>query len=158
MAKAARRDNQGKPEESIDLGAVLGFLQVVWRLDHALQSRSKRMASHLGVTGPQRFVLRVLSQRPGLSAGQLAGLLHLHPSTLTGVLRRLEERGLLSRETDAADARRAVLKVTSTGRALTQRPGLSIEDVVRKVLAAAPRNQAQAARALLGSLADALED
>ncbi len=150
------RDDKRKLDD-VDLGAVLGFLQVVWRLDHALQSKSKRMASHLGVTGPQRFVLRVLSQRPGLSAGELAQLLHLHPSTLTGVLRRLEERGLLARETDSHDARRAVLKVTGSGKGLTSRQANSVEDVVRRVLATAPKSQAQSARALLGALADALE-
>lgn len=154
MAKAR---NDRKKLDDVDLGAVLGFLQVVWRLDHALQSKSKRMSSNLGITGPQRFVLRVLSQRPGLSAGELAQLLHLHPSTLTGVLRRLEDRGLLGRETDTDDARRAVLKVTNSGKQLTSRLGNSVEDVVRKVLATAPRSQAQSARALLGALADALE-
>jgi len=155
VAKVARSEKRNL--EEVDLGLVLGFLQVVWKLDHALQSKSKRMSSSLGVTGPQRFVLRVLTQQPGLSAGELAALLHLHPSTLTGVLRRLEERGLLARETDAADARRAVLKVTSSGRSLTARMANSVEDVVRKVLSAAPRSQAQSARALLGALADALE-
>ncbi len=157
MAKPLRREKRDQLE-GIDLGGVLSFLQVVWRLDHALQSRSKRMAVGLGVTGPQRFVLRVLSQKPGLSAGELASLLHLHPSTLTGVLRRLEDRGLLSRESDPADARRAVLKITAAGRTLTAKLGNSIEDVVRKVLTAAPRSQAVASRALLGALADALED
>ena len=146
-----------KKLDDLDLGSVLGFLQVVWRLDHALQSKSKRMSSNLGVTGPQRFVLRVLTQRPGLSAGELAALLHLHPSTLTGVLRRLEERGLLARETDSDDARRAVLKVTNSGKTLTARLANSVEDVVRRVLANAPKSQAQSARALLGALADALE-
>ncbi|MFT3840341.1 MAG: MarR family transcriptional regulator [Myxococcaceae bacterium] len=154
MAKAR---NDKKKLDDVDLGQVLGFLQVVWRLDHALQSKSKRMSSNLGITGPQRFVLRVLTQRPGLSAGELAQLLHLHPSTLTGVLRRLEERGLLARETDSDDARRAVLKVTNSGKALTAKLGNSVEDVVRKVLASAPKSQAQGARALLGALADALE-
>jgi DNA-binding MarR family transcriptional regulator len=149
--------NDKKKLDDVDLGSVLGFLQVVWRLDHALQSKSKRMSSDLGITGPQRFVLRVLSQRPGLSAGELAQLLHLHPSTLTGVLRRLEERGLLAREIDSDDARRAVLKITNSGKALTARLGNSVEDVVRKVLSNAPRSQAQSARALLGALADALE-
>ncbi len=154
MAKP--RNDRNRLDE-VDLGSVLGFLQVVWRLDHALQSKSKRMSSSLGITGPQRFVMRVLSQRPGLSAGELAALLHLHPSTLTGVLRRLEERGLLARETDSADARRAVLKVTSSGKQITARMTNSVEDVVRRVLGAAPRSQAQGAKALLGALADALE-
>ena len=51
--------------------------------------RQKRMEQRSGVTGPQRLVLRVVGLFPGISAGALARLLHVHPSTLTGVLHRL---------------------------------------------------------------------
>jgi len=52
---------------------------------------------------------------PGLSAGGLAGVLHVHPSTLTGVLQRLVSQRLLSRSDDARDRRRAVLHLTRSG-------------------------------------------
>ena len=47
------------------------------------------MESELGITGPQRLVLRVVGQFPGLSAGDLAHIVRLHPSTITGILQRL---------------------------------------------------------------------
>src|SRR6185503_3710439 len=91
---------------------VLELMRVIWALDHALQSRSKAMARTLGVTGPQRFVLRVVERHPGISSGALAEYLHLHPSTLTGVLQRLDDRGLLERRRDPEDARRVLLELT----------------------------------------------
>jgi DNA-binding MarR family transcriptional regulator len=44
------------------------------------------MIGEVGVTGPQRLVLRVVGLFPGMSAGELATVLRVHPSTLTGVL------------------------------------------------------------------------
>ena len=78
-------------------GETLEFMRLLWAIDHGLQRRSKRMAKTLGLTGPQRLVVRMLGRYPGISAGQLAQVLHLHPSTLTGILRRLERRGWLTR-------------------------------------------------------------
>ena len=72
------------------LGEQLEFMRLLWAIDHGLQTRSKRMAAALGVTGPQRLVIRIVGRFPGVSAGQLARILHLDPSTLTGILRRLE--------------------------------------------------------------------
>jgi DNA-binding MarR family transcriptional regulator len=94
---------------------VLRFLELLWAVAHGLERTSKRMSRDLGVTGPQRLVLRVVGLFPGMSAGELAGILHVHASTLTGVLRRLETQGLLRRLAHPGDRRRAVLRLTPRG-------------------------------------------
>src|ERR1700761_877276 len=95
-------DAQDGEETEESLGEVLEFMRLLWAVDHALQSNSKRMETALGVTGPQRLVIRLVGQRPGISAGELAELLHVHPSTLTGILSRLEQRGAVVRKPDPA--------------------------------------------------------
>lgn len=72
-----------------DRPEVLQFMQLLWAVVHGLQRTSKRMAGEIGVTGPQRLVLRVVGLLPRLSAGDLATVLRVHPSTLTRVLQRL---------------------------------------------------------------------
>lgn len=67
-------------------------MRLLWSIEHGLQRASKRMEAALGVTGPQRLVLRVLDQSPEMTAQGLAQLLHLHPSTVTGILQRLEKK------------------------------------------------------------------
>lgn len=121
------------------LGPELEFLRVLWAVDHALQTRSKRMLVDVGVTGPQRFVLRIVGQRPGVSAGELAGILHVHPSTLTGVLARLVAARLVVRRTDEADRRRALFELTPTGRRLESNFEGTVEGAVRRTLAALPK-------------------
>ena len=139
------------------LGPVLDFMRLLWEVDHGLNSQSKRMRLRFGVTGPQRFAVRIVSRFPGISAGELAALLHLHPSTLTGVLDRLVRRGLLSRQTDPADRRRALLWVTAAGRRVDRLRGGTIEASVRAALARLTPARLDAARAALETLVQGLD-
>jgi MarR family transcriptional regulator, organic hydroperoxide resistance regulator len=114
------------------------------------------MVQTLGVTGPQRFVLRLVTRSPGISAGEVARQLHLDPSTLTGVLRRLESRGLIERKRDAADGRRQMLTATAQGARLAAPSAHSVEATVRKVLARTPPAHVERARSVVEALATAL--
>jgi DNA-binding MarR family transcriptional regulator len=138
------------------LGDVLDFMRTLWAVDHGLRSMSKEMRLTLGVTGPQRLALRMLGQFPNLKAGELATLLHLDPSTLTGVLRRLEGRRLLSRRTDPEDARSARLRLTARGMAMAPARQGTVENSVRHALARLPAWKVTAAKEVLKSLAEEL--
>lgn len=140
----------------IDLGPDLAFLSELWALDHALQKCSKRMARDLGVTGPQRLALRLVSRFPGLPAGRLATLLHLHPSTVTGVVKRLVGSGLLARRSDGSDRRRCRLQVTPAGLALLGAPQPTIEAVVLKAVRSLSPHEVETAIKSLAAVARSL--
>ncbi len=140
-----------------ELPPVLDFMRALWALDHALQSASKRMESSLGVTAPQRLLVRIVGRFPGISAGEASQILHLHPSTLTGILRRLEERGLLRRRPDPADGRRALLSLTAKGRAVDALRSGTVEAAVRTALARLRPGAAGAARIAVEALTAELE-
>src|ERR1700748_294631 len=95
-------------------------MRLLWSIEHSLQRMSKRMEGELGITGPQRLVLRVVGQFPGLSAGQVAHIVRLPPSTLTGILQRLVAGGLLERERDPRDSRRSRLRLKPQALAYTR--------------------------------------
>jgi DNA-binding MarR family transcriptional regulator len=139
------------------LGEVLDFMRLIWAVDHALQKASKRMGSTLGVTGPQRLVIRIVSRFPGLPAGRIAELLHVHPSTLTGVLKRLERQGLIRRRSDPKDGRRTLVGITVKGRAIEAAASGTVEAAVQTVLTGATAGQIEGARGVLARLAEALE-
>lgn len=132
---------------------ALDFMRVLWALDHALQSKSKRMLSTHGVTGPQRLVLRALGRRPGMAAGELAELLHLHPSTLTGVLSRLVDRGLLLRSGDPSDSRRALFRLTARGRGVDRVTAGTVEAGIRRLIDKLPAARLSATVEVLAALA-----
>jgi DNA-binding MarR family transcriptional regulator len=114
------------------------------------------MEKNLGMTGPQRLVIRIVGRFPEIPAGQLAKLLHLHPSTLTGVLKRLEEQGLLHRRIDAQDGRRSLLRLTERGRAFDVAAAGTVEACVAKALKVARPGQSGAAKDLLAGIAERL--
>lgn len=139
-----------------ELPVALEFLRGVWALAHALEARSKWMATHHGVTGPQRMTLRIIGRLPGVPAGVVARHLHLHPSTLTGVLQRLEERGFVARARDTSDSRRRIFVLTARGReADAQREG-TVESAVERVLSRYGLAEIALVRRFLGELAEEL--
>jgi len=150
---AARPDRGGAPP----LGEVLELMRLVWEVDHALQSASKRMEAAFGVTGPQRLVIRIVGRFPGILTGQLAAALHIHPSTATDIVKRLEARGLLRRTRDARDGRRVLLGLTQRGRAVDGEGTGTVESAVRRALARLSPAELRGARSTLTALAGELQ-
>jgi DNA-binding MarR family transcriptional regulator len=131
-------------------------MRLMWAVDHALQRTSKQMNRSLGLTGPQRLVVRLLGRTPGMSAGQLAAELHLDPSTLTGILQRLESRRLVQREKDPADARRLRLSLTSRGHLLDAPVPGTIEAALTRALQGRAPREVNAARSVLTAISEEL--
>jgi DNA-binding MarR family transcriptional regulator len=75
----------------------------------------------LGLTYPQYLALLVLWERDGITVSELGDRLSLDSGTLTPLLKRLEAAGLVSRQRDAADERRVLLRLTREGHALRAR-------------------------------------
>ena len=151
------RTPEGHAEGEEHLEGVLNFMRLLWAVDHGLQSRSKQMAAELGITGPQRLVIRLAARYPQITAGHLAQLLHVHPSTLTGVLQRLEARGLLQRQQDPSDGRKALFRVTPKGRKLDQTRTGTAEAAVTAALATVSAQDRAAAERVLAALSESLK-
>lgn len=110
----------------------------------------------MGLTGPQRLVVRLVGQYPGITAGGLAEILHVHPSTLTGVMKRLQKRGIVERRSDPLDARKALLFLTEAGRALNVPSVGTVESAVERALSRVPKARLEGARDVLTTLAEEL--
>lgn len=128
---------------------VLDFMRLMWSVDHELQRVSKRMMGRLGLTAPQRLAVRVIGQQPGLTLGALAQMLHLHPGTVTGIVRRLEVAGLVTRTRGQDDTRRVHLTLTANGQRVNRRRKGTVEAAVRRGLDhVSARDRAAAARVM----------
>jgi MarR family transcriptional regulator, organic hydroperoxide resistance regulator len=140
------------------LDATLDFMRLLWSIEHGLQKRSKRMKAEHGITGPQRLVVRVVNQFPGISAGDLARLVKLHPSTITGILQRLVTARLIRREPHPDDSRRVRLWMTRRAARHAQASSGTVESTVRGVLQRARPSDVKRARAVLAELARHLSE
>ncbi|MGE5814510.1 MAG: MarR family winged helix-turn-helix transcriptional regulator [Acidobacteriota bacterium] len=132
-------------------------MQWLWAVAHGLERVSKRMGSTLGITGPQRLTLRVIGLFPDISAGELAEVLRIHPSTLTGILQRLVDRGWVARSAPKGDRRLAVLRLTAAGRGQNRNSRGTLEAAVRSALARCRPSERTAATRVLGRLAEHLD-
>jgi DNA-binding MarR family transcriptional regulator len=133
-------------------------MRLMWAINHGLDRTSRRMQAEFGITGPQRLVIRIVEAFPGLSAGDLARTLHVHPSTLTGIIQRLESRGLLRRLSDPSDARRVQLELTAKGRRLTGPAVGAVEASVKRALSKWTDAELDVTRRALTAIAEALDD
>jgi MarR family transcriptional regulator, organic hydroperoxide resistance regulator len=138
-------------------GETLQFMQFLWALVHALDVRSKRMVKTVGVTGPQRLVIRIVGQKPHRTASEIAAILGMHPSTLTGLLARLEARDMLAREADPDDRRRARVSLTAAGRKIDKLQRGTVEAAVRRALGRVNSTSLDSTRATLSRLIEELE-
>jgi MarR family transcriptional regulator, organic hydroperoxide resistance regulator len=142
---------------ALPLDPTLDFMRLLWSIEHHLQSTSKLMGARLGITGPQRLVLRVVAQYPGISAKEVADIVRLHPSTITGILQRLTNKGFLLRAQDPVDTRRVRLRIQPSARQFTRHVKGTVEYAVERALKRVPTASVRAARAVLVAIAASLE-
>ncbi|GAB2584193.1 MarR family transcriptional regulator [Dyella jejuensis] len=98
------------------------------QLCFALYAASRRMTAAyrplleaLALTYPQYLVMLVLWERDGLTVRELGERLQLDSGTLTPLLKRLEQAGLLGRQRRQSDEREVQITLTEAGHTLHQR-------------------------------------
>ena len=93
------------------LGPMLG------RCAHLARERMDARMSRFGMTPAQTHVLRFLRENGGqMPQRALLEKLKVKPSTVNGILDRMEEKGLVERSVSGADARQRLVALTPAGR------------------------------------------
>ena len=113
------------PTTTIDDARADAWLALDKQLCFALYSASlamtkvyKPLLAPLGLTYPQYLVMLALWEDDAQSVSALGDRLALDSGTLTPLLKRLEAQGRLSRDRDADDERRVIVRLTPGGRQL----------------------------------------
>ena len=88
------------------------------------------MSKQFGLTGPQSSVLRTLIKEGQLSSASLSHRLYVTPSNITGIIDRLEKKGLVGRTKKEGDRRVALITLTKSGTELSN----SLPDPIEKKL------------------------
>jgi DNA-binding MarR family transcriptional regulator len=103
-----------------------------------------------GLTGPQRMVMQALVQSDGLSLKQLSAQVSLAHSTVSGIVDRLQARGMVVRSRDEADGRATVIAPSAPVRDFlaNRMPELAISPLTKALRAASESEQATVLRGL----------
>lgn len=132
-------------------------LDAVRRIVHALRESSRLAEKHVGLSGAQLFVLQKLAESPGASVNELAGRTHTHQSSVSTVVARLVEGGLVKRTTSGLDRRRVELTLAARGRALAEGAPDLAQDRLIRAIDSLPAGRRRLLAETLGELARALD-
>jgi MarR family transcriptional regulator, organic hydroperoxide resistance regulator len=97
------------------------IMQSLRRVIKAIHDYSRDVSGNFGITAPQLWALKTISQNGSLSQGELSEKMCLHPSTITGVVDRLEKKGYVVRDRNHADRRVVKVRLTSKGKTLAKK-------------------------------------
>lgn len=114
------------PLERYDLRILRGLRRIM----RAVDIYSRKLAQDHGVTVPQLLCLIKLDELGALALKDLAAEVYLSPSTLVGIVDRLEQRGWLMRERSVRDRRKVRLSLTEDGRELVSRMPSPLQDTL----------------------------
>jgi DNA-binding MarR family transcriptional regulator len=112
---------------SVDDRSIARAMNAVRSIVRALRVNTRAIEGHMGISLAQLFVLQALAERSATSLNELAERTATHQSSVSVVVRRLVERGLVSRTASPSDKRRIEIAVTPAGRALAADAPLTVQ-------------------------------
>jgi DNA-binding MarR family transcriptional regulator len=83
------------------------------RIIRAIDLHSKMLVQRYGLTGPQLVVLKELAETSPRTVSELARAVNLSQATVTGILDRLERKGMISRRRSTEDKRKVLVEPTA---------------------------------------------
>ncbi len=120
------------PEARPEIGEVMDYIRHIFK---ALRVSSSQFEKDLGLSAAQIFVLKKLKDEPGLSINDLANRTVTHQSSVSVVVKKLEEQKLVQRTTSKLDSRKVVVSLTPDGEGkLAQIPRALQEDMIETLL------------------------
>jgi len=137
------------------------FFRTLRSLAECYQAFETYSGSHvrsLGVTPAQFDILATLGNTPGMTCRELGEKTLITKGTLTGVLDRMEARGLIRRGASDADRRQVFVSLTAAGSRMFGRIFPVHAAHVKKVFTVLSAEELDQARDLLQRLRDALRD
>jgi len=116
-------------ERSVSDSVLIALRKII----QAIEMNSKKLVKRVGLTGPQLVILQEIARTGELTAGEIARAVSVSQATVTGILERMEKRGLLARKRSERDKRRIMVSITASGRQiLDEAPPLMQEAFVER--------------------------
>jgi DNA-binding MarR family transcriptional regulator len=119
------------------------FIDILIKLRKIVRSvnlESKRVEKEQGVSIPQLLCLQFLAEQKDYRANatKLKDFLNLNASTISGILRRLEKKGLVAKLPKALDKRVTLISLTASGMKLIQSAPITFQQKLSEKLQALP--------------------
>jgi|WetSurMetagenome_2_1015567.scaffolds.fasta_scaffold347359_2 DNA-binding MarR family transcriptional regulator len=113
-------------------------LRALRRIVRAIDLYSSELKARCGLTVPQLICLSAIVREEEITSVGLALQVHLSPSTLVGIIDRLERAGLIHRERSTVDRRQVMIKATDSGVEAIRKAPSPLQDNLANGLAGLP--------------------
>jgi len=100
---------------------VSEILDNLRRVFQVVNGQSKKAERETGLTGPQLWAIRTISQGAPIMVSEVARQMYLHPATVVGILDRLEKQNFVTRVRSMKDRRVVRVELTAKGDALVKK-------------------------------------
>lgn len=97
---------------------VAEIVDNIRRVFQVINEQSQEVKRKTGLTGPQIWTIKTISDSAPINVKDLAQRIYLHPATVVGILNRLEESGLVQRLRTNEDRRVVTVELTRKGKQL----------------------------------------
>ncbi len=145
------------PERRAEHGCQLRVLHSIRRIIRSVDLYSKQLSGCHGITVPQLVALLAVCEHGSLTVTGLGKLVHVSPSTLIGVVDRLEEKGLVVRERSGRDRRLVHLYPTEAGMELARSSPSPLQQGLVEALDALPEDEQAMLASALERIVDLME-
>lgn len=122
------------PEDRYDLRILRSFRRIV----RSIELHSKKLEATFHITGPQLVCLFTIDQAGRITAAELSRRVYLSPSTIVGILDRLEDKGLINRARSKDDRRRIHISPSKKGKQLIEKAPSPLQDQLASSLRRLP--------------------
>lgn len=133
-------DQEAEPVGDLQLSVSYVLKQV----HAAMRSAMDEALRPLDLTVPQYACLELLGRHPGLSNSELARRAFVTRQSMNLVVRRLQERGLLTRPDQALHGRALPTELTDDGRAILAKASVDVRSVEKRLFS--PLSEEQQSR------------
>jgi len=130
-------------------GPTTETIRALRRLVRALRLADRAAEARFGVSAAQLFVLEQLAETPLRSLSEVAERTMTDASSVSVVVQKLTDQGLVVRSVDPKDARRSTLRLSAAGRRLLERAPASPQSRLVAAVNALPAAQRRQLAALL---------
>ncbi|MEO8030879.1 MAG: MarR family transcriptional regulator [Gemmatimonadota bacterium] len=132
-------------------------VQGLRRVVKALQSFSQEIYRNYGLTAPQLWALKTLRRDGSMPIGRLAEALAVHQSSLSLLVDRLADRGLVRRRRGQTDRRVVELVLTPRGRTLADDAPEAAQGRLLHALGKLPGGRVREIRTAVDQVVEAME-
>ncbi|HKW48751.1 MAG TPA: MarR family winged helix-turn-helix transcriptional regulator [Gemmatimonadaceae bacterium] len=122
----------------------------------ALRVNTRSIEIRLGISLAQLWILQLLDARPSQSVNDLAEATATHQSSVSVVVRRLVDRGFVTRKVATEDRRRVCVDITDAGRSLLRKAPPTVQvELIGALRRMAPEPRQNLANLIRAWLSDA---